>query len=576
MAPLTGDNPLREALGRGSGLLIVAFVLSLFYNLLNLTGPVFMLLVFDRVLPSKSEETLVTLFLLVVVLLGLLVLIDYARRRILARFGAQFQERIEERLFAAATKTRALPRASRKPMTGLDELDNLRGFFHSGAMIAVLDVFWAPLFLVVVFILHAQLGWVVLAGMALLSLIAVLRWMIAAGREERSRTAGRRVSDLKDILAVSRETIRNQEMTPAYRDRWIAAREEGRDRSVELRDMTTWFSAGARQVQGLVRYAVMALGAWLTLQGELTVGAMVAATFLAVRAVGPLDAFLDEAPAIWRSIGNWSSLRGILAARPLDNAGAAAGELRTDPAAVMALQRMTARAPVTGVTVLNTISASFVAGDLVEISGVSGAGKTLLAEVMLGLVPHVSGVVLYRGASVARLSSPEARRAFGYVPEVAEFVTGTIEENICRLDPEPDRARVLAAAQDARIHDVIMAQPDGYQTRIDAVDHPFSRGQRAQLALARALYARPDLLIFDEPDTVLRRMLRRDLRPVIEALRARGGLVLILAREPLSLRNATVQMVLDDGRLKPLPQAEEVSRIRPAEAQSTITPLIRG
>jgi ATP-binding cassette subfamily C protein len=571
-APLTSGNPLREALGRGTGILVVAFVLSFVFNLLSLAGPIFMLLIFDRVLPARSEETLVTLFLLVVALLAVLALVDYARRRLLARFGARFQELVENRLFDGTTRSGWFQRASRKPTAGLDDLDALRGFFHSGAMIAVLDVFWAPMFLLAIFILHPGLGWVALAGIAVLVVLAVLRWTMSGGREERLQEAQRRIGALKEMALQGRGTLRTQEMTAGYGDRWLEARRQSRDRSIELRDLTTWHSVAARQVQGLARYAVMAFGAWLTLRGELTIGAMVAATFLSQRAINPVDAFLDEAPAIFGTFGHWADLRSVLSGR--------AGPLRdatplAQPAGVpvVALQRVTVRSPATGATALNTLSFTFPAGSITEITGASGAGKSLLAEVLLGLTPAASGHVLFRGAPVQQLSPAAARQAFGYVAETADFVTGTIAENIARLDPAVGHDAVVAAARQARVHEFIVSLPEGYATRLDAAERPFSRGQRTQIALARALCGSPDLLVIDDPDPVLRRLLQKDLRATLDALKARGAAVVILARDTLGLRNLTQAATLDAGRLKAL--EAPATPVVAAQDDKKVSPLIR-
>jgi ABC-type protease/lipase transport system fused ATPase/permease subunit len=313
------------------------------------------------------------------------------------------------------------------------------------------------------------------------------------------------------------------------------------------RDMTTWFSVGARQVQGLARYSVMAVGALLVLRGEVTIGAMVAATFLAQRAITPLDAFLDEAPVIARSISRWADLRAILGRGQAIREGYA-----TTPAGApaLALQRATVRSAITGATVLNTITFAFPRGSLTEIIGQSGAGKTLLAETMLGLVPATSGHVLYNGVPVQTLSPAVAARAFGYVAETADFVTGTIAENIARLDPQIDRDTIVRAARLALVHDFVIGLPDGYETQLEATERQFSQGQRSKLALARALCGAPDLLVIDDPDPVLRRLLRTDLIPELDAMKARGAAVVILSRDPVGVPNTTQVATLDSGRLK--------------------------
>jgi ATP-binding cassette subfamily C protein len=265
---------------------------------------------------------------------------------------------------------------------------------------------------------------------------------------------------------------------------------------------------------------------------------------------------------------HWSDLRATLGGRAggaRDTAAAAGGP-------VLALERVTVRSPATGATALNTISFAFPAGSVTEITGATGAGKSLLAEVLLGLAPVASGHVLYRGAPVPQLSPAAARAAFGYVAETADFVTGTIAENIARLDPGIGPDAVVAAARAARVHEFILGLPDGYDTRLDATERPFSRGQRAQIALARALCASPDLLVIDDPDPVLRRLLQRDLRPVLDAMTARGGAVVILTRDSLSLRNLTQAAVLEGGRLK---LAEAAAVPVAATGDKKVSPMVR-
>lgn len=541
----------RRALNSGRFILVMAFVFSFFFNLLRLTGPLFMILVYDRVLTSRSTETLVALFILMAAFLVIMGLFDFSRRRILARFGAQFQERVEEQIFRMTPRDRFFTRAHSKPATGLDELDTLRGFFHSRALISMLDFIWTPMFLAVVFVLHWVLGVVAVAGVCVLLLIVGAKNLFAKAREDRSRAASHQITLLKNMMTSSQSVIRSQEMAGGFRSRWLNARQGSRDAAIAQKDWSTWFVILSRQTRMLWQYTVMATGAYLTIQGELTVGAMVACTFLVVRVIVPVEDFLHEIPNIRNAQANWQRLRAILASY-------SSLPESEDPRALavrLTLRQVSARAPLTNAPVLRSLSLDIKPGSVVEICGASGAGKTVLADTLQGIWPRSAGSLLYGGANIDRFPVSEAMHIFGYVPENPEFLTATIAENIARLDPAPDRDAVIHAAKSAGIHAMIMALPDGYQTGLDTAQRMFSAGQRCQLALARALYGDPRVLIIDGPDPQMRRALLKPLRPMIEDFQAQGRIVILLVRNPLDLSCIDTRLVLQDGRLKAQPVA---------------------
>jgi len=278
-------NIALTALRKGGGIMAFVFVLSFMVNLLRLTGPVFMILIYDRVMPSRSQETLIVLFAMMITLLVVMGLMDYARRRLLARFGAQFQERIEGEMFSTTSKAKFFARGTKKPVVGLDELDGLRGFIHSGSLLAVLDFVWTPMFLAVVFVLHWKLGLIALAGIALMVALSVARRITTRAREDHARRAAHDITTLKDMMTTSRGTLRNHEVTGAFNRRWLGARQTSRDSAIERSDMVGWFQVATRQSRMMLQYSVLAMGAYLTLKGELTIGAMVAAMFLVVRVI---------------------------------------------------------------------------------------------------------------------------------------------------------------------------------------------------------------------------------------------------------------------------------------------------
>jgi len=571
MATVKDKNILRGALRSGGWLLATAFSLSFVFNVLRLTGPLFMLLIYDRVLTSRSQETLVALFILVTLFLVIMGLIDYSRRRILGRFGAQFQERVEDEIFNTTSKDKFFVKAQSKPATGLNELDNLRGFFHSNGLISIFDFVWAPMFLIVVFSLHWVLGGLAVAGLGLLTMLALAQMLFAKGKKSGATNASKKITHIKEAMRTSRDTIRSQDMVATYKERWVIARRDSRDRAIEHSDWSTWFSVFSRQLRMMLQYSVLATGAYLTLKGELTIGAMVACTFLVMRVLSPTVTFLNRLPAISDARKNWASLDKILSAQKT----LSEDETVAIPKAVMTLQTVWAKSS-HGMQVLKGISLDFGPGELIEIIGPSSSGKTILAEILVGVWPKSAGSITCGGINLDRLSAKQSDQMFGYVPEAPSFITGTIAENISRLELEPDVERIHAAAKLAQVHDMIIAQPDGYQSEIDAVETGFSSSQRHQLSLARALYSKPRILVIDEPGPNFRKILRNKSGSMLERLRANGCTLIILSRMSLALPHYDASYTLEGGRLKQAPVLENVTNIKDTKADKKITKLARG
>lgn len=542
MARSNQPNVLRQAFHRLRYIVIFSVLFSLVYGLLRMAGPLFMILIFDRVLPSRSEETLIALLLLLVIILVVMMLIDYSRRRILARFGAQFQELIEDYIFSATAREGYFARGGNKPAAGLKEADQLRGFFHSGSLVTILDFMWSPMFLAMVFVIHPVIGWVVVAGLAVLVLIVTAKVALAKARDERATEAGDKTNDLKDMLLVSRDVIESQQMMASYNKRWILARRRSRDAAVELKDWTAWFGLLSSHTAMLIQYVALAAGALLTIKGELTIGAMVACMYLARHVFYPAERFLRQIPSIREAIESWRSLDKTLKSTRMPT-----GPL--EGVAALRLSQVTVRCPITKNRLLRNISAQFSPGSAIEIVGGSGSGKTVLAELLVGRLPRANGNVMLGTTDVERISIADAAQTFGYVPQRVSFVSGTIEETIVGLDIEPDRDRLLHVSRLARMHEKILSFPEGYQTRIDPVGSIFSKGERHLLALARALYSGPRVLIVDEPDATFRDALSKSLKSEFDEFLARGGILIMFTRMALKSYQPTRRFTLNEGEL---------------------------
>ncbi|AAV95270.1 ATP-binding cassette domain-containing protein [Ruegeria pomeroyi] len=548
----------RRAVRKGGLILSAAFLLSFAVNLLRLGGPFFMILVYDRVLTSRSMETLIALFSLLIVLLLVLGTLDYARKRLLARFGAQFQEQMEETLLRNSGRNHVFQHNKSKPAVGLDEVDGLRGFFHSGSLIAVFDFIWTPMFLTVVFFLHPLLGWACLGGVAVIGLLALAKAMFIGGRRERAKDSAGAVNNLRNILIASRETVRGQDMGVGFRPRWQQAREDARDEAIALKDWTGWFDSMSKVTVMVVRYSVLATGAYLTLNGALTVGVMVAATFMVTRILGPVDRFFTQIPQMFLARDHWRHLNSILASR--------AEELEDDyaeqPGALhqLVLDNVSVRSPITNNLILRSVSLVADAGEIIEINGLSSQGKTVLLETILGMWSTSSGSVLVEGRHSSRLTDTDARNLFGYAPDNPGFVAGTIEENISGLDPEATPDKVSLAARRARMHAAISSLPEGYKTRLDPRGNCLSSFERYQLGLARAFYGDPKLLLIDGLDSDMLVRIPKKLKATFDAFKKSGTTIILTSRDPSGLSNVDRRFQLQDGKLTLMPKAANSKR----------------
>lgn len=543
MTVMSGEELLRDVQRHGLRLFSIAVVFSFVFNLLRLSGPLFILLMHDRVLSSRSQETLVVLFLLLVCFLAVMGLVDYARRRLLARLGGQIQERLENYIFSATPKEQLFKRNLIRPAPALVEVDALRSFLHGSAIFSILDVAWTPMFLIIIFIFSPLLGWVVVAGLILMLILNIVKTQFAEDKRERARNASRNVDDLKSTLHFSNHLVRSQSIGSAFNVKWMKTRRESRDSSIELSDWTSWFTTFSTQIKMLIQYSVLALGAYLVISEELTVGAMFASMFLSVRVFTPVEQFLKELPNISAVRADWRVVQKKL--RPMSVLQEHSDLWDLEPK--LTLKNLTKTSPHSGARILRSVNLTIDSGTIVEIIGKSGAGKTVLAESIVGAMPKTSGMVICGGSNVTRLSILQSRNLMGYVPEMPVLLNGTLEENISGLANDLDTERLFAAANTARIHHIILGLPDGYQTRIKKNHSPFSKGFLHQISLARALYSQPKILIFDEPDLILHEVIATDLKAEMDKT---GGIILILSRERIPLLPSNRRYYLDGGKLK--------------------------
>jgi PrtD family type I secretion system ABC transporter len=538
---------------RSRGLLAAVAVFSVFSNLLMLTGPLFMLQVYDRVLSSRSEETLVALLALVTALYALYWLIEFARARVMGRIAARFHSALAPRVFRASLDAAARGR----PAPGaLQDLDAIRTALGSGVVLALFDLPWTALFLAAIFLFHPLLGWVAVIGGGILVVVALLNQATTARTNREAQRLGLRAAELSRQAQEASDYVGVQGMGPDLTARWAAEQDTALDRATAAGDTGGLFGSFTRAFRFFLQSAILAAGAWLVLQGSITGGAMIAASILLGRALAPIETAISQWPVIQRARTARAALAALLAEQPA-------------PATPTPLPAPDARLDVRGVTVagrpgdppvLHNITVSLAPGEALGIIGRSGSGKSTLARVLTGLVRPHAGEVRLGGATLAQYGPDGLGRHVGYLPQEVRFLDGTVAENIARMSLSPDPERVVAAAKKAHVHDIVLKLPDGYDTRLGPGDRSLSGGQKQRLALARALYGDPVLLVLDEPNSALDAEGSEALNAVVTAMKAEGKGVVIMTHRPTAISACDRLLVLDSGRVAAHGPRDEIIR----------------
>jgi ATP-binding cassette subfamily C protein len=529
-----------------------AFFFSVFVNLLMLTGPLFMLQVYDRVLGSRSEETLVALLVLVVSLYGFMWLLDFSRTRLLARYGARFQSALDEQVFEIQMDRRSRNRP--EAMSAGRDLEAVQGFFASPALTALMDAPFTPVFIGVIFIFHAWLGWFALAGGIILVAITVLNQALTAKRVAEAQRTAEAAHRFAENARRASELIQSQGMLSPVSERWMQRRVAALQENMVAVDWTGAFSTFTKAFRLSLQSLVLALGAWLVLRGELTAGAMIAGSILLGRALAPIEQIIGRWPQIARARQGWASLTALFA------------EDR-DQTKRTRLPRPEGKLDVSGVTittapgkppVLYNVSFSVTPGEALGVIGRSGSGKTTIAKTILGLAQPNIGEVRLGGALVSHYTPEDLGAHIGYLPQDPMLITGTIAENIARMALEPDSDAGVAAAQKAKAHELILSLPDGYDTRIEDNQIGLSGGQRQRIALARALFGDPVLLVLDEPNSALDQEGSEALNAAIRTMKSEGRSVIIMTHRPVAISECDRLLVVDGGAVKSYGARDEV------------------
>lgn len=547
-------SELTKARNAGTSFITISFIFSIFVNLLMLTGPLFMLQVYDRVLGSGSEETLVALFVLVGFLYGLMAMLDYARGRIVARFGARFQALLDRRIFGATLELSGKRRASE--ITGLRDVEAIQSVFSSPVFLALMDIPWSPIFIAAIFIFHPVLGWLAIAGAIVLTTLAIVNQILTHKKVARAQSASHGAQAFADQAQIAHEVVQAQGMRGAVTDRWLMRRNEALQEKISSNDWTGSFTAVTKSFRLFLQSAMLAVGAYLVLKGELTAGAMIAGSILLGRALAPIEQSLGQWPLIQRARMAWVSLGKLLSEIPQPGRYV---NLPV-PESSMTARNLTVVPPGAQVPILKNVSLQVKPGSAVGLIGKSGSGKSTLAKALMGLLKPAAGEVRLGGVELAHYDPDKLGEYIGYLPQQVALLPGTIAENIARMAVQPDDARVVEAAKKANAHEMIIQLPDGYNTYIDGNENQLSGGQRQRVALARAIFGSPVLLVLDEPNSALDVDGSNALNQAVRDLKKEGKSVIIMTHRPMAISECDALVVMDKGVIVDAGPRDEILR----------------
>ena len=529
-------------------------------NLIMLAGPLYMLQVYDRVLASRSVPTLVALSLFLLIAYAFQGGLDVIRSRLVVRIASMLDLRLERSVYDSLIRLANKNRSSTEAHQPVRDLDQIRSFLTGPGPTAIVDLPWTPIFLAICFLIHPWLGFAALGGAMILLVFTILT-------ERRSREPARAMAQSAGARSATAElTRRNSEtvvamgMAKTLASRWQEVNDRYRTASTQASDVTGSFGSMTKVIRMLLQSAMLGIGAYLVIRQELSGGAMIASSIMMGRALAPIEIAITN----WRSLINArqsllrlsNTLGQSLVSRERTNLPRPVDRLDVEHVAVAA--------PGASATILSEVHFGLSAGEALAVVGPSAAGKTSLIRTLIGVWSPVRGKIRLDGAAIEQWHEDALGAHVGYVAQSVEFFEGTIAENIARMNLTPDSDAVLAAGRAADAHDMILRLPAGYDTRIGDASTVLSAGQRQRIALARALYGDPFLVVLDEPNANLDSDGEAALQKVLGELKARGAIVVIISHRPSALEQCDKILVLSNGAQQTFGPRESILRKAPA------------
>jgi ATP-binding cassette subfamily C protein len=553
-APGVRRSELGEALRTCRNAFVGVGVMSCAINVLYLTGSIFMLEVYDRVLPSRSVPTLVGLALLAAGMYLAQGILDLIRGRILGRVGTALDELLNRRVFDSMVRLPLIMGSRNEGLQPMRDLDSVRSFLSGMGPGAFFDLPWLPFYLAICFAFHFMIGITALIGaIILVGLTLVTEYMSREPAREATGLASRR----NDLAATSRrnaEVVVAMGMSSRLTDRWTQANEKYLAGHQRAADIAGGLGAISKVLRMTLQSAVLGVGAYLVIHQEATAGVIIAGSILSARALAPVDLAI----AHWRSFmaarQSWDRLNRILEQLPVR----AEQTVLQDPSSRLSVEAVSIVPPGDQKVIVQDVTFALEAGHGLGIIGPSGSGKSSLVRALVGVWQPFRGKVRLDGAALDQWSSDTLGRHIGYLPQDVELFAGTVAQNISRFDPEASSERIISAAKEAGVHQLIIKMRDGYDTQVGEQGTALSAGQAQRVALARALYGDPFLIVLDEPNSNLDTEGDEALTRAIRGARERGAIVVVVAHRPVGIEAVDQLLVMRDGRVQAFGSKEVV------------------
>lgn len=562
-------TPIAEALMAFKKAYFSVGVFSMFVNMLMLVPSIYMLQVYDRVLGSRSEMTLLMLTLIMFGMYALMGFLEWTRSRVLVRVGAKLDFNLNERVFNAAFQ-RNLLQAGQNPSQALQDLGGLRQTLTGAGVIALMDAPWFPIYLAVIFLFSPYLALFAIGGAVILVALAVINEKMAKPPLDAAQRLSIAAGAIANNHLRNAEVIDAMGMFGAVYQRWFAVHRKALSEQALASDRAGLLNSITKFVRISMQSLSLGYGALLVIDGHMTSGMMIASSILVGRMLAPMELLIANWKQLVSARASYQRLTELLEAFP------ERGKNMTlpRPQGKITLEAASGMAPGTRALIVKGVSLEISAGDVVAVVGPSASGKSSLARMLVGVWPAVSGSVRLDGADIFQWNKDELGPHLGYLPQDIELFDGTVSENIARFG-KLDSEKVVQAAMAAGVHELVLRLPQGYDTKLGSAGCVLSGGQRQRIGLARALYGEPSLVVLDEPNSNLDDQGELALVETIKRLKEKGSTVVMITHRLGALAVVDKILVMHEGTAKLFgPRDQVLAALMPNNAQ--VRPLMHG
>lgn len=550
---MSATNPLQNAYKKFRAIFGATILFSFFVNLLMFVGPLYMLQIYDRVLTSRNETTLVVISVVAVALLLTYGLLEFVRSRMLVRAGLQFDSILSRPLFDRVARMQ-LVNPNNGARTALGDADKVRSFITGQGVLAFFDVPWTPIFLILCFAFHPWLGWVATGGTVVIFILALLNDFLTRNDLKAANTEGQKASEFAGATMQNAEVIRAMGMQDALAERWQTKRDGMLISQAHASDWAGAVMASSKFVRMGLQVAILGTGGYLAMNGQISPGVMIAASIMMGRALAPVEQAVSqwkEFVAARQSNARLKKLFETIADEP--------ERLQQQmPTGHLSAEGVTTVVPGTRDMILRAVSFDLPAGQTLALIGPSGSGKSTLARHLVGVGDPVNGSIRLDGVELSHWDRNQLGAAIGYLPQDMKLFAGSVAENISRFKDDASDEEIVEAAKMAGAHEMISGLSEGYATQIGNDGARLSGGQRQRVGLARALFGAPCLVVLDEPNSNLDSEGEKALAQCLNQLKKKGTSVVLVTHKTNILSATDLTLILKDGAVQKLAPTKEL------------------